>query len=177
MGARGVLHGATNVRETWKPGDGPGHVERPLRDVRFQTLLVPQFLPPEHEPTHVQIAEQGADRRSLRAAEEFQVWKLTVRPDRSATLTCDHGNGNIVFTKKIEYTDFPLDEITLYFANNAIHLPSEYRPTLSPRWHPRWRGLFLAGRPIPCSCTSRKGWAISAILRVHVIVEEFRRPV
>src|SRR5713226_1913659 len=60
------------------------------------------------------------------AAEEFQVWKLAVRPDRSATLTCDDGNGNIVFTKEIEHTDFPLDEITLYFANNVIHLPSEY---------------------------------------------------
>jgi hypothetical protein len=31
-----------------------------------------------------------------------------------------------VFTKKIEHTDFPLDEITLHFANNVIHLPSEY---------------------------------------------------
>ena len=60
------------------------------------------------------------------AAEDFQVWKLAVQPDRSATLTCDDGNGNIVFTKEIEYTDFPLDEITLYFANNVIHLPSEY---------------------------------------------------
>jgi hypothetical protein len=44
------------------------------------------------------------------ADEEFQVWKLTVHPDRSATLTCDDGNGNIVFTKKIEYADCPLDE-------------------------------------------------------------------
>ena len=59
-------------------------------------------------------------------AEEFQVWKLAVRPDRTATLTCDDGNGNIVFTKEIEHTDFPLDEITLYFTNNVIHLPSEY---------------------------------------------------
>src|ERR1700722_10206989 len=58
------------------------------------------------------------------AAEEFQVWKLAVRPDRTATLTCDDGNGDIVFTKEIEYTDFPLDEITLYFTNNVIHLPS-----------------------------------------------------
>ena len=41
-------------------------------------------------------------------------------------LLCDDGNGNIVFTKEIEHTDFPLDEITLYFANNVIHLPSEY---------------------------------------------------
>jgi len=36
------------------------------------------------------------------------------------------GNGHIVFTKEIEYTDFPPDEITLYFANRVIHLPSEY---------------------------------------------------
>jgi hypothetical protein len=60
------------------------------------------------------------------AAEEFQVWKLTVRPDRTATLTCDDGNGRIVFTKEIEFTDFPLDTITLWFANNTIYLPSEH---------------------------------------------------
>jgi hypothetical protein len=60
------------------------------------------------------------------AAEEFQVWKFTVRPDRKATLTCDDGNGKIVFTKEIEYTDFPLDEITLWFANDVIYLPSEH---------------------------------------------------
>ena len=60
------------------------------------------------------------------AAEEFQTWKLTVRSDWTATLTCDDGNGKIVFSKEIEFTDFPLDEVTLYFANNVIHLPSEY---------------------------------------------------
>ena len=60
------------------------------------------------------------------AAEDFQVWRLAVSPDRTATLSCDDGNGNIVFTKEIEHTDFPLDEITLYFANNVIHLPSEH---------------------------------------------------
>lgn len=59
------------------------------------------------------------------AAEEFQVWKLAVRADKAATLTCGDGNGNIVYTKEIEFTDFPLDEITLYFANDVIHLPSE----------------------------------------------------
>ena len=60
------------------------------------------------------------------AAEEFQLWKLVVRPDHTATLTCDDGNGNIVFTKEIAFTDFPLPEIKLYFVNNVIHLPSEY---------------------------------------------------
>jgi len=60
------------------------------------------------------------------AAERFQVWKLFVRPDRSATLTCAGGNGNVVFTKEIGYTDFPLDEISLWFTNNVIYLPSEH---------------------------------------------------
>ena len=60
------------------------------------------------------------------AAEEFQVWTLKVRPDQTATLACDDGNGNVVFSKEIQYTDFPLETIKLYFANNVIHLPSEY---------------------------------------------------
>jgi hypothetical protein len=60
------------------------------------------------------------------AAEEFQVWKLAVHTNRTATLTCDDGNGNIVFTKEIGYTDFSLDEITFYFENNVIYLPSEH---------------------------------------------------
>jgi hypothetical protein len=60
------------------------------------------------------------------AGEGFQVWKLTVRDDRTASLVCGDGNDNIVYTQHIEYTDFPLSEITFYFTNNVIHLPSEY---------------------------------------------------
>ena len=40
------------------------------------------------------------------AAEEFQSWKLTVNPGRTAMLTCEEGNGGVVFTKAIEYSDF-----------------------------------------------------------------------
>jgi hypothetical protein len=60
------------------------------------------------------------------AATRFQVWKLKVRAERTATLTCENGNGKTVFTKDIEYTDFPADEITLWFADNTIYLPSEH---------------------------------------------------
>jgi hypothetical protein len=60
------------------------------------------------------------------AAEEFQSWKLKVNPDHSARLTCEDGNGNVVFSKIIPYSDFPLEEITLYFTNKTILLPSEY---------------------------------------------------
>jgi hypothetical protein len=60
------------------------------------------------------------------AAEEFQVWILTVRDDRSARLRCEDGNGHTVYSKEILVTDFPLDEITLWFANNVIYLPNEH---------------------------------------------------
>ena len=58
-------------------------------------------------------------------AEPFQVWKLTVK-DSAAVLTCEDGNYNTVFSKNIEFTDFPLPEITLWFTDNVILLPSEY---------------------------------------------------
>ena len=60
------------------------------------------------------------------SGEEFQVWKLLVNCDRSGTVFCEDGNGNVVFTQEIPFTDFPLFSIMLYFANDVIHLPSEY---------------------------------------------------
>lgn len=63
--------------------------------------------------------------KSVRIA-EFQVWKLAVRSDSAATLSCEDGNGNLVYSKEIEYTDFPSEGITLYCTNNTILLPSEY---------------------------------------------------
>jgi hypothetical protein len=59
-------------------------------------------------------------------AERFQVWTLKVKDDHTATLSCGDGNNNIVYRKEIPFTDFPADEITLWFANNTIFLPSEY---------------------------------------------------
>jgi hypothetical protein len=46
-------------------------------------------------------------------ATPFQAWTLAVEPDRSATLSCEDGNGTVVFTKTIAFTDFPLAEIKL----------------------------------------------------------------
>lgn len=60
------------------------------------------------------------------ASEAFQVWKLTVNADWSALLSCEDGNGKKVFRKKIEFTDFPMNSITLYYTNCIILLPSEY---------------------------------------------------
>lgn len=60
------------------------------------------------------------------AREEFQVWKLLVNGDSSATLACEDGNGTAVFSKRIEFTDFPAPGIDIWCANNTIYLPSEH---------------------------------------------------
>jgi hypothetical protein len=60
-------------------------------------------------------------------AEEFQVWVLKVDLEKhTGMLSCGDGNNNTVFSKKIEYTDFPLAEIRLYCTDGVILLPSEY---------------------------------------------------
>jgi hypothetical protein len=53
------------------------------------------------------------------AAAEFQVWTLVVSADND-------GNGNIVYSKEIPFTDFPLDEVNLWFSNGVIYLPNEH---------------------------------------------------
>jgi hypothetical protein len=60
------------------------------------------------------------------AAEEFQVWTLSVGAGYPASLKCDDGNGNVVFSENIEFTDFPLDGVMLWFANDVIYLPCEH---------------------------------------------------
>jgi hypothetical protein len=62
---------------------------------------------------------------ALRAA-DFQVWTLTVRDDRSATLSCTDGDDQLLYTQPIEWTDFPLNTVTLWFANRTLYLPSEH---------------------------------------------------
>lgn len=68
-------------------------------------------------------ARQGSKRL---AGETFQVWTLSVRPDRSATLRCDNGNGKQLLTNTIACTDFPLDGIVVWLDSTTLMLPSEY---------------------------------------------------
>jgi hypothetical protein len=56
---------------------------------------------------------------------EFQVWKLNVTGNK-AELICEDGNDNIIFTKQIEFTDYPEPGVTLWCVGGVILLPSEY---------------------------------------------------
>jgi hypothetical protein len=68
-----------------------------------------------------------AQRFDARVAKtHFQVWKLTVRPNRTATLVCERGNHKRVTTQELDYTDFPAAGVTLWFSNGVIYLPSEH---------------------------------------------------
>ena len=61
------------------------------------------------------------------AKNEFQVWTLTVNPDHSAILICQDGNNDKpVHSIQYSYTDFPMEQITLYFYNDTIFLPTEW---------------------------------------------------
>lgn len=64
---------------------------------------------------------------------EFSVAKLKVNnsssdPDNlhlSATFTMEDGNDHVLYKQEIEYTDFPLDDITLYVGLSEGRMPDE----------------------------------------------------
>jgi hypothetical protein len=52
--------------------------------------------------------------------EPFQVWSLKVE-NRQGVLTCGDGNYTPpLVTQKIPYTDFPMEEITLYLEDGSL---------------------------------------------------------
>jgi hypothetical protein len=67
---------------------------------------------------------QGADKRLHR--QQFQVWRLSVQPDNSATITVEDGNFNLLLTRRIAYTDFPGEGIVLWYSAGVIYLPVEH---------------------------------------------------
>ena len=61
----------------------------------------------------------------------FQLWQLKVNADKTAVLTCRGDSSEpVLVEQKIEFTDFPLDEIKLYAEGDGEHLilllPSEH---------------------------------------------------
>jgi hypothetical protein len=72
----------------------------------------------------IALAQRAAP---LASSERLQVWKLIVDlTKRSAILSCKISAGEPIIVKKIDFTDFPLEAITIFVTNNVILLPSEY---------------------------------------------------
>jgi hypothetical protein len=74
-----------------------------------------------------------AQRRPKVSGEHFQAWKLKVEPSQQALLVCrrpappdEDGGDDVVYKKRIDFTDFPLDEVSLYCVEGTLMLPNEY---------------------------------------------------
>jgi len=63
--------------------------------------------------------------RAKKKLQEWGSWTLCCYADNTASLQCEDGNGNKLYVAKIDYTDFPLKIVTLWFTNNTLFLPSE----------------------------------------------------
>lgn len=58
--------------------------------------------------------------------ESFQVWKIKVAENHTAIITVEDGNKKVLKTINLDYTDFPIEEFSLWFVDNVLILPSEY---------------------------------------------------
>jgi hypothetical protein len=56
----------------------------------------------------------------------FQVWKLQKQEDNTWLLQCEDRNHEIIIVQKIEFSDFPLNEINIWVVDGVAMLPSEY---------------------------------------------------
>jgi len=56
----------------------------------------------------------------------FQVWKLKVDLVECSAVVSGYNDTKLIITQKIPFTDFPLDELTLYLEYGVILLPNEH---------------------------------------------------
>ena len=56
----------------------------------------------------------------------FQVWTLVRDIYGDGALIQGFNDTTLVIDQRIEYTDFPLDEIELFLCNGVLMIPSEY---------------------------------------------------
>ena len=68
------------------------------------------------------LATELAD---LQETEDFMSIVLIV-VDKSAKILVDDGNGNILYTREVDYTDAEEGAWKFFFTNNVLLLPSEY---------------------------------------------------
>jgi hypothetical protein len=58
--------------------------------------------------------------------EGFQVWKLSRLQANGFSLKCTEGNKHVIYTEKIENSDFPLNDIIIWKSGSTCMLPGEY---------------------------------------------------
>lgn len=73
--------------------------------------------------------------KNHRELKALQLWRLDVKEDKSAMLSCEWDSNKVVYTESISHTDFPLDSVRIWIAPTWLEdsgwvkvafLPSEY---------------------------------------------------
>jgi len=58
--------------------------------------------------------------------EDFQIWTLKRNTDSSAWITAEDGNGKILVRQQIKYTNFKMEQATVWVEGKVILLSSEH---------------------------------------------------
>ena len=58
-------------------------------------------------------------------AEPFQIWELKVKDGKGVVTMRRDSDCKPIVTQRLEYTDFPMAEVKMYFENDVLLLPSE----------------------------------------------------
>lgn len=65
--------------------------------------------------------------RNDESLQQIQFWTLKVDLERErAVITLERDTDDVVLSQAIEFTDFPLAELKLYYQNKTVLLPNEY---------------------------------------------------
>ncbi len=57
--------------------------------------------------------------------QDFQSWELKHLEGNTFILTCDDGNDNIVWEKRIPFSDFPYKDVKIWVEHQNIFFPSQ----------------------------------------------------
>ncbi len=58
--------------------------------------------------------------------EDFQIWMLRKNADSSAWITAEDGNGKVLVKQEIKYTNFKMEQATVWVEGKVILLSSEH---------------------------------------------------
>jgi len=87
----------------------------------------------DHVQCHWLITDTAVVCKSLRNKSSFILVlfkryskRVQEQTHKEAKITYANGKGTILFEQEYEYTDFPLDELRLFYTDDRLMLPNEY---------------------------------------------------
>lgn len=73
------------------------------------------------------VSDMGIELNQIKKVPNFLILRLEVNEDKTALLSLrEDTNKQIVYSKKLKYTDFPLKEFEFYIIDKIMLLKSEY---------------------------------------------------